>query len=151
MAKSDGLNPDQMNRLNLGGTTGLPAPFPTIGEISLVGNFVHVTHNKTPSNAAIWSIAKEDVVALEEKSFVDPDPTKGQAEPIWHNGNEKVIDALSSNKRGIAYVREDAQVLLRLEYGARAIDSVDIATEADLGTRCRPCRRSVSVKCRRVC
>ena len=148
------LDKDQKNRLALGGTTGLPSPFPTIGTVRMekdpspdANTLVHVTDAKSPSAANVWSIRAGDIAAFEEKSKVLAKDKKVK----WHIGVKNVLKALKDGKKkkGIVYVSEETQVLLRLEHGLSAIDSVDVASEAGAVPSDRTTDEKFGIQCDR--
>lgn len=151
------LDRAQRIRMSLGGTTGLPAPFPAIGLVVLdkagaaptADTLVYVTNPKCRNQAHIWSVRAGDVQAFEEKLSVEDDETSGEDAPVWHVGLEEVLDALGDGeqKEGIVYVREEAQVLLQLEYGLSAIDSVSVAAHAGITPHDRTSEEAFRAQC----
>lgn len=141
----------------LGGTTALPAPYPTIGVIRLdsagtatADSLVTITFSQSPDKAVIWSLKAGDITAIEERETLLGHDADGKLiNPDWHVGSVKVLEALSADESvlGIAYVREETQVLLRLEYGLSAVDSVGVALsrgtqrDGDISVTCKPCCR----------
>ena len=149
------LDDQQQIRMALGGTTGLPAPYPTVGSIRLDDasggasgdSLVLIGFSQSPDKAVIWSVRASDITAIEARETIQKHDADGHPiVPDWHVGEAKVLAALSAGLpiSGIAYVREETQVLLRLEYGLNAIDSVGVAlnrgvpTDGDISVSCRP-------------
>jgi hypothetical protein len=143
--------------MSLGGTTGLPSPYPTIGIVVLdrvkgkpdADTLVHVTNPRSRNQAHVWSVRVGDVKAFEEKKKIGADETKKKHKPKWHVGLDEVLKALKDGKKrkGIVYVREEAQVLLKLEYGLSAIDSVDVASEAGAVLADRTTDEKFGIRC----
>ena len=94
----------------------------------------------------IWTVRLGDLKAVEGKSKVDAKKKK----ITWYVGAE-VKTALDDDEalKGIAYVSEEAQTLVRLEHGVSVIDSVEVAaglspnlsreTDQDYKATCNPC------------
>ncbi len=150
------LNEQQKIRMAVGGTTGLPAPFPTIGTISLEEptgaatgeSLVRITFSQSANKAVIWSVRAADISAIEQRETLQKQDADGN--PIvsdWHVGTAEVLAALSDEDKpisGFAYVREDKQVLLTLEFGLTANDSVGVALR-----RAIPADGDIDVSCKR--
>lgn len=145
------LNRGQQIRMSLGGTQGLPAPGPAIGSIQWASGkkskdrLVEITYEKNTNDAVIWVVQVCDLMAIEAKNKVDAKKKKIK----WHVGSA-VKKALDEGKvKGIAYVREEAQTLVRLEHGLSVIESVQVAaglspnlsrdSDEDFKVACDPC------------
>lgn len=143
----------QQVRMSLGGTQALPVPGPALGNIRWAASrknnadrLVEVTFERSPNHAIIWLVRVDDLMAIEEKSKLDAKKKKIE----WYVGPEvcEALDASKEGMTGIAYVREEAQTLLRLEHGVSVINSVHIvageaplAADADfeIHSGCNPC------------
>lgn len=144
------LNRDQLTRLSLGGTTALPV---TIGRIELETEptdpnasptgeeLVMITEEKKPGDANVWLVHLKDIAALE---IPQKDSKGNPSEPERKIGIAEVFAKLKEPPKyvtGTAYVNEVAGVLLRLEYGTTAGDSVQIAEMSGtdgFGVTCHP-------------
>lgn len=134
------IDDGQKNRMILGGTQGLPAPGTDVAMIKWESKkdktsnnrLVCITHEKSPSHAVVWSVRLGDLMAIEAKKSVDAKKKKIK----WYVGKD-VAQALEKNGEltGIAYVREEAQTLVRLEHGVSVINSVQVAAGLPVLTR----------------
>lgn len=148
------LDRGQQIRMSLGGTQGLPAPGPAIGTIQWAedskkrndDSLVEITFEKSTNHAIIWTVRVGDLKAIESKTKVDAKKKK----IAWFVGSEVMTALESGTLKGVAYVGEEAQTLVRLEHGVSVIDSIQVAaglspnlsreTDDDFkSTGCKPC------------
>jgi hypothetical protein len=140
MAKYQALDRRQLRSLSLAGTVALPSPFPELGKISLQAGGVvyqggqgespkedlvvieHVQSNRVTLTRRVFL---RDVMAV---AFAPIDESTNN----WFFGPEiaRELRARSSDNKpelmeGIAYVREDAPVLMEVEVSMTAAESAD--------------------------
>ena len=140
------LNDDQVRRMKLGGTQLLPAPLPgpaTIRFEDEAKKLVEIHCERSDSQAVIWLVDLQNINVVKKIDDCDPDDIKES----WLVGDE-IGEALKGNQslRGLGYVKESAQVLLRMEHGTSAEDSIRIVA-AGLLVEDREADEDFEIKC----
>ena len=123
-----GLTATQLRALSLASTVPVPATFPELGLISIVesgtghngtAKIVNVEHIISPRLKISRSFFMEDVTAV----FL-PENTND----VDFNRGDWLLESdvrHADGKSGIAYVREDARVLMQVEVGMTAAESAE--------------------------
>jgi hypothetical protein len=128
------LNECQLRSMYLAGTVSIPLTFPELGAISLHGTaagsraVVRVEHRISPKLLIARSVLLDEV----EGVFLPKDPTHVDfADGDWliatdvGPGLEQRTGCLGNSVLGILYVREHARVLMQVEVGMTAAESVE--------------------------
>ncbi len=128
------MNKQQFIALRLSGTVAIPSPFPETGMISIVTldercgfsdltrttNLLRVEHRVSPRVTIVRCISVEDVSAVfVPRDCKSADMTDGE----WFLNPESFEG--DWQRRGIVYVRENAQLFMQVEVGMTAAESVE--------------------------
>lgn len=140
---------DRLKALHLAGTVSIPSPFPQIGCISLATlrspgdarrtaqqqrrtaeTFLQIEHVQSPRLMISRVVSLADVQAV----FLPESPEQPHFDQgVWHLGGVGQRDVVAllrgpgPDKRvlGIVYVKESAQLLMQVEVGMTAAESVE--------------------------
>jgi hypothetical protein len=129
---------DREIMLALAGSIGLPQPYPEVGSLSLVKNdqgvvtHVVVTSIRPPYRVVRYIVARADVRAV---YLAETPPTRLVESPF--KIGEQIDPAIGDGTTGIAFVQENASVLVRHEM---AVTAQEIPEHYDLWFR-GPCDR----------
>jgi hypothetical protein len=133
----------QMRSFHLAGTVAIPTPFPEVGTLRLrpsalayqggdemfADDLVDIEHVQSHRLVIVRTVRLSDVAAVLLGECVNPIDLSAAR---WYFGPEvgEVLEARANDNTpglmmGIAYVRESAPVLMRVEVGMTAAESVE--------------------------
>jgi hypothetical protein len=135
----DELRDDEVRALYLGGTVPVPSPFPETGVITLCKDAIRpgleirrtalsVTHTISAKLTITRTFSVDEVSAVCLIESGDPRCGRWLLGPAIEKSLSEVQESCAKSGktlRGIVYVREHAQTLMRVSVGMTAAESVD--------------------------